>query len=60
MSNFVDEILAAYDKGFDIAVDTIKKELIRRINVTNTLPDQQIAYKHFLEWIESSDRKSKT
>jgi len=49
----VDEILADYDKGFDKAISVIIKRLRRCIDVTNTLPEQQKAYKEMLSWIEA-------
>lgn len=34
--------------------DRIKDQIKRRIEVTNTLPDQQLALKSLLEWIEKN------
>ncbi len=36
------------------AINKIKDQLKRRIDVTNTLPDQQLAYVSILEWINEN------
>ena len=36
-------------------VDDIIDEVRTRINVSNTLPEQQIAYQHMLEWIGAKE-----
>ena len=47
------DLAIAYSNQRKILIDDIIKELRGRIDVTNTLPEQQRAYKHFLDWIEN-------
>lgn len=60
MDEQVNKILAAYGRGFDRAVDTIKKRIKYCIGMYSRMPERRQACRELLLWIEGQTKESES